>query len=104
MEIMERHGYPPLIVARPLKGGHFYALRPIIPFDRTAEGIRERIRAVLEEIAEALLDSGYIPYKAPAWAAAKIMERADPNWVKLLRRVKETLDPDRIMNPGRWGL
>ena len=104
MEIMERLGHPPLIVARPLKGGHFYALRPIIPFDRTVEGIQPRIRAALEEIADALMESGYIPYKAPGWAAAKIMEKADPNWVALLRKVKATIDPDRIMNPGRWGL
>ena len=104
MAIMERHGFPPLIVARPMKGGHFYALRPIIPFDRAEEGIRPRIRGALEEIAESLMDAGYVPYKAPAWAVRKIMDRADPNWVHLMKRMKKTLDPHRIMNPGRWGL
>jgi FAD/FMN-containing dehydrogenase len=32
-----------------------------------------------------------------------MMERGDPNWVELLRRVKKMLDPNNIMNPGRYG-
>ncbi|MHA1492300.1 MAG: FAD-linked oxidase C-terminal domain-containing protein [Promethearchaeota archaeon] len=34
----------------------------------------------------------------------KIKERCDPNWVKLLEKIKDTMDPNNVFNPGRWGL
>jgi FAD/FMN-containing dehydrogenase len=30
--------------------------------------------------------------------------RGDPNYVALLRKAKQMLDPNGIMNPGRLGL
>ena len=41
-------------------------------------------------------------YKASAGAAQRILQRADPGFVHLLDRVRDTFDPDRRMNPGRW--
>jgi FAD/FMN-containing dehydrogenase len=32
-----------------------------------------------------------------------MMRRGDPNWVELMARVKKMLDPNNIMNPGRYG-
>ena len=51
-----------------------------------------------------LLGIGYVPYKAPRWAARRMLRTADPGFVALIRRVKEALDPHGIMNPGRWDL
>jgi hypothetical protein len=62
-----------------------------------------RIQALYTDQLEMILDMGFIPYKTPVWAIRKLEEKADPNWVKLHRRVKEMLDPNNIMNPGRWG-
>jgi FAD/FMN-containing dehydrogenase len=53
---------------------------------------------------EMLLSVGFVPYKAPRWAARRMLQDADPGFVSLLRRVKGLLDPGRIMNPGRWDL
>jgi len=50
-----------------------------------------------------VLDAGFVPYKAPYWAVEEMMKRGDPNWVKLLTRVKKMLDPNNIMNPGGYG-
>jgi FAD/FMN-containing dehydrogenase len=54
------------------------------------------------ELADLVLDHGYVPYKASAEAARRIVERADPGWVDLYRRIRDALDPERRMNPGRW--
>ena len=43
------------------------------------------------------------PYKASADAARRIVERADPGFgSRCSRRVRDALDPERRMNPGRW--
>ncbi|MFX0133676.1 MAG: FAD-linked oxidase C-terminal domain-containing protein, partial [Candidatus Hodarchaeota archaeon] len=32
------------------------------------------------------------------------LERSDPNFALLMKKIKSALDPNRIMNPGRWRL
>ena len=54
------------------------------------------------ELADSVLDHGYVPYKPSADAASRILERADPGFAALFTRVRDALDPDRRMNPGRW--
>jgi FAD/FMN-containing dehydrogenase len=100
--VLERHGFPPLVVARPMDGGHYYVLRFVACFDRARERDVERVRAAMGEIAEVVLDAGYVPYKASADAAARIFDRARPGFATLLDRVRDALDPERRMNPGRW--
>ncbi len=104
-DIMEKHGFTPLIFSKMMDAGHFTVVRYLVPFNRAVPGEPEKVRAMLEELLEkATLPSGAIPYKAPAWAAKKLFEKLDPNWVKLARKVRKTLDPNEIMNPGRWNL
>jgi FAD/FMN-containing dehydrogenase len=33
----------------------------------------------------------------------RLEEKVSPDWLKLHRRLKATLDPNNVMNPGRWG-
>ncbi|MFX0134886.1 MAG: FAD-linked oxidase C-terminal domain-containing protein [Candidatus Hodarchaeota archaeon] len=35
-------------------------------------------------------------------AQKRILELTDPNYLKLMREIKELLDPNNIMNPGKW--
>jgi FAD/FMN-containing dehydrogenase len=99
---LERHGFPPFLVARPMEGGRYHVLRYVVCFDRADAEEVERVRSCMGEVADIVLDHGYVPYKASAEAATKIVERADPGWTALLTRVRDALDPDRRMNPGRW--
>jgi FAD/FMN-containing dehydrogenase len=62
-----------------------------------------RVTKCMQEIMMVALNHGFVPYKAPHWAIEEMMKRGDPNWVKLLSRVKKMLDPNNIMNPGRYG-
>jgi glycolate oxidase len=100
--ILEAHGFPPFVVARPMQGGHYFVLRFVICFDKADEDEVARVRAATGALADCVLDNGYVPYKASAEAARRILARAHPGFVDLWSRVRDTLDPQRRMNPGRW--
>ncbi len=104
IEIMERHGFPPVIVSRPMKGGHFGVLRFIETFRRDDAEETERVRRCNTELTDMVLEQGFIPYKTPAWSVERILPRMWPGTHDLMRRVRGLLDPAGIMNPGRWAL
>ncbi|MEW6443491.1 MAG: FAD-binding oxidoreductase [bacterium] len=102
--ILEEEGFPPVLVSRPMKGGHFWVLRFILHFDRQDPRDVARTRGTLSRLADCLLELRYVPYKSPAWAVEKLRERDSSGFFQLLERVKSCLDPNGILNPGRWGL
>jgi FAD/FMN-containing dehydrogenase len=102
MEILEDHGFPPFLVARPMDGGRFYVLRFVACFDRGDPSDIERTGKCMGALTDCVLDHGYVPYKASAPAAERIVARAHPGFAALLTRVRDALDPDRRLNPGRW--
>ena len=75
----------------------------MLPFDKGDPEQVKKIGALWAEQLEMVIENGFIPYKTPVHAIRMLEKRADPEWVKLHRRVKEMLDPNNIMNPGRWG-
>jgi len=87
----------------PFRGGHYGMLRLVAQFYKGDPDEVERVGKCMREILNVALDHGFVPYKAPHWAVAEIMRRGDPAWVELLARVKKLLDPNNIMNPGRYG-
>jgi FAD/FMN-containing dehydrogenase len=103
-DLMLERGFPPLLVTRPMKGGHYGVLRMISLFDKQSEEEIEKVKRLNADLFEICLELGFVPYKAPGWAVEQMRSRTDPGFQELLRRVKETLDPQGIMNPGRWGL
>jgi FAD/FMN-containing dehydrogenase len=88
---------------RIMNEGHFAGLRWMLPYNKEDPETVRRVEALCLEQLDMVLDMGYIPYKTPVWAVRKLEERADPEWVRLHRRLKEMLDPNNILNPGRWG-
>ncbi|MBV9284874.1 MAG: FAD-binding oxidoreductase [Acidimicrobiia bacterium] len=102
LDLLVEHGFPPFLVSRPMDGGHFYVLRFVANFDKGDPAGVERVRTVMGKLADAVLDHDYVPYKPSAEAARRILDRADPGFVRLLDRVRNAFDPDRRMNPGRW--
>ncbi|MBI5367408.1 MAG: FAD-binding oxidoreductase [Planctomycetes bacterium] len=104
MATMEKHGFPPIVVTRPMRGGHFGVLRLITTFDkRDAEEVR-RVRALNEALADVVVEHGFIPYKTPGWVVKRYAAQIDPGFLKVARAVKHALDPKGILNPGRWTL
>ena len=102
-ELFDKYGFPRYGAWSPLRGGHYGMWRPIVAFDKGNAEEVERVRKFMQGALVVALDCGFVPYKASYWAVKAMMERGDPNWVELLRRVKKMLDPNNIMNPGRYG-
>ncbi len=92
---LERHGFPPFLVARPMEGGRYFVLRYVACFDRAdAEEVGRAGRACMGELADVVLDHGYVPHKASADAAAADPRRAaDPGLAALLARVQRRARP-----------
>ncbi len=104
IEIMERHGFPPIIVSRPMKGGHFGVLRFITTFDRADPAVVEKVRESNRELADMVVEQGFVPYKTPLWSVDKLLPRMYPGTHDLMKKIRTLLDPDGIMNPGGWRL
>ena len=102
MRIVEAGGNPPLVVVRPMKGGHFAVLRFILRFDRKSE--TERVRGLLVTLGRALMDLGYVPYKCPRTLYEEVARRIDPGFRALMERLRKAMDPAGILNPERWKL
>ncbi|MHA1380107.1 MAG: FAD-binding oxidoreductase [Candidatus Helarchaeota archaeon] len=100
-KVMEKYGFVPGVLHRPMKTGHYSVMRFYIPFNKDDPEELKKVRAMCNELVDIVLDVGGIPYKVPAWAAKKVFNKADPNFVELMKRVKNLLDPNGIMNPGR---
>ncbi|MBW2090698.1 MAG: FAD-binding oxidoreductase [Deltaproteobacteria bacterium] len=72
------------------------------PFNRADESDVQRARDALEASNEAALKLGGIPWKAEAPAQKQILQYMDSNTYGLMNRIRATLDPKGIMNPGNW--
>jgi len=101
-EILLRRGFPPMFVTRVMQGGRYAVLRFILLFDKRNPAEIQRVRQVNRELLTGCLELGFVPYKLPAWAARELRERFDAGFVGLMDTLKRTLDPQGIMNPGRW--
>jgi len=101
-KVLDKYGLPHLAVLRPMKGGHFGVLRFITIFNKKEPEEVVRARKVNEAVCDIVLELGFIPYKAPAWAVKKFYERMDKQAIEMIKKIKNILDPQRIMNPGRW--
>ena len=102
MDLLTEAGFPPFLVSRPMDGGHFYVLRFVACFDKADPDEVGTCARGDGKLADAVLDHDYVPYKPSADAARRILDRAHPGFGRLLERVRDAFDPDRLMNPGRW--
>ncbi len=102
LAVLRDNGLPPLLVARPMRGGHFAVLRLLEVFDRRDPAAVARVASANGALAEALLAEGFVPYKTPPAILARLRDRLDPGFVALWKRARAACDPTGILNPGRW--
>ncbi len=103
-ELQDKYDITRTCYTRIMNEGHFAGLRWMLPYDKEDPALVKRINDLCAEQLDLVLETGYIPYKTPVWAVRRLEEKVGPDWKNVHRRIKETLDPDNIMNPGRWGM
>jgi glycolate oxidase len=101
--IQDKYNITRSAYSRIMNEGHYAGLRWMIPYDKGNPDMVKRVIDMTDEQLDMVLEMGYVPYKTPVWAIRKMEKLAGPDWVKLHQRVKSMLDPNNIMNPGRWG-
>jgi len=71
-------------------------------FNRADPDDVKRAQRALEKTNQHVIDLGGIPWKAEEPAQKQIIRKMDPNMFAMMNRIRATLDPSGIMNPGNW--
>ncbi|MBY9002444.1 MAG: FAD-binding oxidoreductase [Candidatus Lokiarchaeota archaeon] len=101
-DISLKHGIVPTLGARLIGQGHSAMFFISYSFNRADPKDMENARDALHETNKAVLEVGGIPWKAEIEGQQLILEKMDPNYKKLLKAIKNLIDPNGIMNPGNW--
>jgi len=88
--------------ARVIDGAHSMMFSFSYTFNRANPDEMNRAKTALDEAAEFALEEGGVIWKPNINEQKMVMERMDPNTLKLMQKIKELLDPNGIMNPGNW--
>jgi glycolate oxidase len=99
--ILHDLGFFPVCVLRPMKSDHYFVLRFIISFNSASQEEVASARKAIDGVSDVILETGGVPYKMSPTVAKKVWEHTDPEFYKLLARVKDLMDPNGIMNPGK---
>ena len=100
--ISKKYGLIPSLLCRIIGSGHAVMFSVTFPFNRADPDDRKNAREGLEETNKMVLEIGGIPWKTELVGQKHTMERADPHYKELFKRVRNLLDPNGIMNPGNW--
>ena len=101
-EISLKHEIVPTMGARLIGQGHAAMFFISYSFNRSDPKDMKNAREALHETNKATLEIGGIPWKAELDGQQMILEKMNPNYKKLLKGIKNLLDPNGIMNPGNW--
>ena len=103
-KVLIGHNLSPSVRMSMYRGVHYGMLRAMIPFNKQSADETENARRAIVECLKIDLDHGGMPYKPPVDFGNEINKRAHPGYLMLLRRVKQMLDPNDIMNPGKLAI
>jgi glycolate oxidase len=67
--------------------------------DSTTEA-REEALALARKLMEALMDLGCVPHRIGTDFLPVLLPKLNPAYFELVKRIKDVLDPNRIMHPG----
>lgn len=101
-KICLKYNKPPQFYSRIMFGGHYCVARTNINFNKNDPDDIERARNLLKEIHEEVQQiDGAIMYKSPKWAYQTHKEKIFPATGELIEKIRQLLDPNKIMNPGQ---
>jgi len=101
-EISERHDIPYTVLGRVIGMSHAMMFSWTYAFNRADPETMRQAREALHESDDLALELGGTIWKPGLYGQKLVMERMDANTLKLMKKVKQLLDPNGIMNPGNW--
>ena len=99
-EIADRHDLQVLNVFHAGDGN----LHPLLVFDARVPGTTERVHLAGEEIVRASVESGGVlsgEHGIGLEKKAHLHRTRDPREIDVMRAIKRSLDPKRLLNPGK---
>ena len=101
-EISRKYGIAPTLGSRLIGGTHNIVMFFSYSFNRADPKDMENARNALHETNKLAIELGGIPWKAEVGGQRLMLEKMDPSYKNLLKTIRNTLDPNGIMNPGNW--
>jgi FAD/FMN-containing dehydrogenase len=102
LEIAEKYRPKWSIMCRVIGRGHAMMFAYSWPFNRADSADIDMARKALNESNISGLNNGGVIWKSEIEGQRMMMERMDSNTLDLLQKIKRSLDPNGIMNPGNW--
>jgi FAD/FMN-containing dehydrogenase len=102
IEIAHKHEFMYQLGIQLLPNSHSVMLAYSYAYNRAKEEEADRARGALDDTNRLTLELGGVVWKPELPAQKLILERMDANTRQLIDRIKKTLDPNNIMNPGNW--
>ena len=99
-DVLLQHGFEPQISVSLTTERSSVAVITI-SYDRAIDGEDARAFECYRSLTEALLARGYPPYRLNV-ASMSLLESANPTYAEALSRIKNALDPNGILAPGRY--
>lgn len=99
--ICSAHGIEPLLTLTSLSDRCFDSTVPVL-FDKTEPGAAERAQRCFRELFTANQAQGWVPYRGGLQSMDLLVQPEAPGW-QLGQRIKDLLDPQNILAPGRYG-
>lgn len=101
--IYARYGFEPLITFTMINERAMIAVTNLCFDRRQSEEVKRAIECY-HALTERLISSGYIPYRSGLTGYRYLRDAGSDVYWSLADRLKETLDPNHIFSPGRYGL
>ncbi len=98
--IYEKHGFEALVTFTLITERAMCGVTNLA-FDKREADEAARAAACYDELMNTLMNAGYIPYRTGPAGFEKLARNSSVFW-DVVRQLKQTLDPNNIISPGRY--
>jgi len=99
-DVFRRHGFDLLLTFVSISGRGMCCPLTIC-YDAKSSTERQKAKACYEELAATMFQEGYEPYRLAIQSMSLAQSKSPRHW-EVVRQLKETLDPWRLLAPGRY--